>query len=305
MLPLIFGAFALAGAAVMLWWTVASGRTGTNAAARNLAAGLPVVTDLRQVVLAHSATDRAVQPTVAFLARKVRRLTPSGRLAQLERRIVAAGSPRGWWLERVLAAKATLGMAGAGLGGLWFLGGPTLTTFLLLVGLAALGFWLPDLLLSNRAIKRRDAIRLRLPDTLDQLTITVEAGLGFDAAMARSAATTTGPLAEELGRTLQDVRAGMTRREALRGLVDRIDLPELRSFVTAVLQAEQYGVPVAQVLRVQARELRVKRRQRAEEQAAKLPVKLLFPTVLFIFPVLFIVLLGPAAIQISHTLLKG
>jgi tight adherence protein C len=120
--------------------------------------------------------------------------------------------------------------------------------------------------------------------------------------MARSARTTTGPLGEELARTLQDVQAGMSRHDALRALAARVDVPELRSFSSAVVQADQYGVPIAQVLRVQAAEMRVKRGQRAEEQAMKLPVKLLFPTVLFIFPVLFIVLLGPAAIQILDAL---
>lgn len=299
MLPLILGASAITGALLILWRALASGGSGNRAAAQNLGIGLVGSTDLRQAVLAHSATDRAVRPAVASLARYARRLTPAGRIAALERRIVVAGGAQSWPLEKVLAAKVALGLAGLVLGGLYVVKGPSALTILLAVGLVALGFWLPDLLLKNRAIKRQDAVRKALADTLDQLTITVEAGLAFDAAITRSARTSKGPLAEELRRTMQDVQAGMSRREALKSLAERVDVAELRSFTTAVLQAEQYGVPVGQVLRVQAREQRLKRGQRAEEQAMKLPVKLLFPTILFIFPVLFIVLLGPAAIQIS------
>jgi tight adherence protein C len=130
----------------------------------------------------------------------------------------------------------------------------------------------------------------------------VEAGLGLDAAMARVAKVGDGPLASELLRTLQDMRSGMSRAEALRALAERADVPELRQFVSAVIQADSHGVPIARVLRIQSRELRTKRRQLAEEKAMKLPVKVLFPTVAFIFPALFVVLLGPAVMQIGRTL---
>lgn len=299
MLPLFLGAAAIAASLLILWASLARGDRHSSTASRNLVLGKSATVDLRQHLLTHSTTERALQPALAMLARRARRLTPVGRLAVLERRIVTAGGSQDWPLEKVLAFKAVLGLVGVALGGLYVLRAPSVLTVLLLVGLAALGFWLPDLLLVNRATKRRQAVQRALPDTLDQMMITVEAGLAFDAALARSAYTSSGPLSQELRRTLQDVQAGMSRREALRGLGARVDVPEVRSFTTAVLQAEQYGVPVAQVLRVQAAEQRLKRSQRAEERAMKLPVKLLFPTVLFIFPVLFIVLLGPAAIQIS------
>jgi tight adherence protein C len=170
------------------------------------------------------------------------------------------------------------------------------------VGAPVIGWFAPDGLLGGRADRRQKAIRQALPDTLDQVTISVEAGLGFEAALARTARSGEGPLAEELLRTLQDVQAGMSRAEAMKRLVDRTDVDELRHFVLAIVQAESYGVPIAQVLRVQSHELRVKRRQQAEERAQKLPVKILFPVVLCILPTMFIVLLGPAAIRVANTL---
>jgi tight adherence protein C len=137
---------------------------------------------------------------------------------------------------------------------------------------------------------------------MDQLTISVEAGLGFDAALARVSTAGQGPLAEELRRLLGEIKVGVPRREALRHLLDRTEVQELRHFVLALQQAEEYGLPVARVLRVQAAELRIKRRQRAEEQAMKVPVKIVFPLVLCIFPSLFVVLLGPAVIRVMRTL---
>jgi len=139
-----------------------------------------------------------------------------------------------------------------------------------------------------------------LPDTLDQLTICVEAGLGFDAAMARAARSGAGPLNEELTHLLQDLRVGVPRHEALQSILDRTDVPELRQFVHALIQAETYGVPVSRILRTQAAEQREKRRFRAEERAMKLPVKVIFPLVFCILPVLFIVIIGPAFIHIAN-----
>jgi tight adherence protein C len=224
-----------------------------------------------------------------------------GRLERLEHRLLVVGTSRTWTLERVLAAKCALGSAGVAGALVWVLRSPGPLS--LLAGVAAAGalFALPDLLLIDQGQKRREAVRRALPDTLDQLAITVEAGLAFESAVSRASRSTRGPLAEELVRMLQDMQAGMTRREALRNLSDRIDVPELRTFVSAVLQADRYGVPIGQVLRVQSGELRIKRSQRAEEKAAKLPVKLLFPTAFLIFPVLFIVLLGPAMLQMSRS----
>ncbi|MCR1162646.1 type II secretion system F family protein, partial [Paenarthrobacter sp. UW852] len=167
--------------------------------------------------------------------------------------------------------------------------------------LAVLLYFLPDLLIVNIGIKRQDAIKLEFPNTLDQMLISVEAGLGFESAMERASIHGEGPLAVELVRTLQDMQVGRPRGEAYEALADRCAVPDVRSFVLAVIQADKYGIGIANVLRAQAKQARVKRRQNAEEKAMKLPVKVLFPLLFCIFPVLFIVLLGPAVIKIMQT----
>jgi tight adherence protein C len=163
------------------------------------------------------------------------------------------------------------------------------------------GFFIPDVLLDRMGRQRQQTIERELPDVLDQITICVEAGLGFEAAMARAASTGDGPLAGELAHTLQDISLGMPRPSALGQILDRTDVPDLRHFVLAIGQAERHGVPIAQVLRVQAAEQREKRRQRAEERALKIPVKIVVPLICCILPSLFVVLLGPAAIRITHS----
>ncbi len=164
--------------------------------------------------------------------------------------------------------------------------------------LALIAYLLPDLVLRLQGRDRQQAIQTALPDVLDQMSISVEAGLGFDAALGRVVESGRGPLVDELQRTLREIAIGVPRKQAFRNLVERTDVPELRHFVFAVNQAEEYGLPIAQVLRVQSKELRVIRRQRAEERAMKLPVKIVFPLVFCIFPALFVVLLVPAAIRI-------
>ena len=301
LIPLL-GALAVVAAIPMLWWAVSGRTTASAAVVRNLGGATVLHTDYRRALLAHSARDRAMAPAAVRLAERARRLTPNGVLENLERRILLAGVPHSWPLERLLVAKLVAAAGVGGLGLLWFFGAPGILRLLVAVGGAAFGYFLPDLLLYNAAQKRQLAIRRELADTLDQMTISVEAGLAFDGAMARAARSGEGPLHRELSRTMQDIQAGMTRSEALKTLIDRTEVDDLRHFILAVVQAESYGVPVAKVLRVQASEMRVKRRQRAEEAAMKLPVKILFPMILFIFPVIFIVLLGPAAIRIADTL---
>jgi tight adherence protein C len=159
-------------------------------------------------------------------------------------------------------------------------------------------YFLPELLLHSRGQERSSKITLELPDTLDQMTIAVEAGLGFDSAMARAGSNGKGPLAEEMVRTLQDIQVGQSRRQAYDSLGTRTDVPDLRKFVRAIVQADKYGIAVADVLRTQAAEMRMKRRQRAEQKAMQIPVKVIFPLMLCILPVLFIVLLGPSVLDI-------
>ena len=169
-----------------------------------------------------------------------------------------------------------------------------------MVGITALAYFLPDILIRNYAQKRRQAIKLELPNVLDQMLISVQAGLGFESAMARAGQNGQGPLADELIRTLQDIQVGRSRKEAYLAMAQRVDVPDLRSFVRAVVQADTYGIAIAKVLESQAKDMRVKRRQRAEEHAMKMPVKMLFPLIFFILPTLFIVVLGPTVLSIME-----
>ncbi len=171
-------------------------------------------------------------------------------------------------------------------------------TVLLAVVVTGVAYYVPELLLKSRGQERQQAIGLELADTLDQMTIAVEAGLGFESAMARAGRNGKGPLAEELVRTLQDIAVGQPRRDAYLALADRTGVTDLRRFIRAVVQADAYGVSIADVLRTQAQEMRLKRRQRAEEKAMQIPVKVIFPLILCILPTLFIVLLGPAVLDI-------
>jgi tight adherence protein C len=172
------------------------------------------------------------------------------------------------------------------------------------VAISLLGYGLPNVVLTNAVQRRQHQVRTALADSIDLLTICVEAGLGFDAALAHVSKNTSGPLADEFYRTLQEVQLGRSRNEAMRNLADRSDVPELRAFVLAMVQADIFGVSVANVLRVQARDMRVKRRQLAEERAMKVPIKVLFPVLFCIFPALFVVILGPAIMRIADVLAR-
>ena len=228
------------------------------------------------------------------------RLSPSGIASTLQRRLDLAGNPGRWTPDRILAVKG-LGMLVLALLGTLY----GLHNFGLLILGAALGgtmgFFLPDVLLYNAAKKRQARIQATLPDALDMLTICVEAGLGFDAALGRVARNTKGPLAAEFARALQEIQIGKTRSAALRGVVDRTTVPELRAFVSAIVQASELGIAVARVLREQAKEMRLRRRQRAEEKAQKVPVKLMVPLIFCLLPALFVSAIGAGVITIAHT----
>jgi tight adherence protein C len=294
----IIGAVAVAAAIPLLVFGLSSGRDPAATIRRNLS-GDEVIVDDRVRSLQRPAFERVIRPAVRGLAERGRRLTPVGWIEGLERRIRLVGSPAAWPLERVLAAKVIAGLFG--LGAAFYLLADRISPFtvILAVTFGFGGYFIPDLIIWGRGKERQELIALALPDTLDQMTVSVEAGLGFDAALQRVAKNTSGPLALELNRTLSEVQLGAKRQQALDNLAERTDVDELRHFVYAMKQAEQFGIPVANVLRIQAAELRVKRRQRAEERALKIPVKIVFPLVLCIFPSLFIVLLGPAFIKIG------
>jgi tight adherence protein C len=224
---------------------------------------------------------------------------PRGYIGWIDRQIVLAGRPNGWTVSRIVTMKLVLGVVGALLGLLFiFATGPQPLKILLVIFATTLLFFLPDVLINSRAHDRQQAIKLALPDTLDQMTIAVEAGLGFDSAMAKAARGGNTPLAEELIRVLQDMSIGRSRRDAFRELERRTSDEDLRRFVRAVVQADAYGVALGDVLRVQSGEMRLKRRQRAEEQAQKVTVKIIFPLVLCLLPVLFIVVMFPGVIGI-------
>lgn len=233
------------------------------------------------------------------------RLTPGSYVQKLDRLLSLAGRPPSLPLGRVLAAKPLLGLFGALFGIL--ISANSSSGILKLVGIfvVLLGYFIPDLMLYSKGQERQKAMQLELANTMDQMLISVEAGLGFEGAMARAGENGKGPLAEELVRTLQDMQVGRSRRESYLALAERTNVPELRSFVQAVIQADTYGIAISRVLRVQAKVMRVKRRQRAEEKAMKLPVMVLFPLLLFIFPVLFIAILGPAVINAIATFSGG
>jgi tight adherence protein C len=299
-----FAAFAIACALPVAWWAFSGDRVEAKAARANLVGGGSTVTDLRKAVLEQGARDRVVAPTVQALARRARRFTPAGALEGLERRAFLAGLSEAWPAERILATKMMLALVLGFAGVLAFIANPSIVTVFLLAILVGIGWFSVDYLMDLKARDRQRAIERQLPDVLDQITVCVEAGLGFEAAMAR-VAQNPGPLPQEIGRTLQDIQIGVTRDRALESLLERTDVPDLRTFVHAFVQAERYGIPVAQVLRVQAGEMRDKRKMRAEERAMKMPVKIVFPVVLCILPALFVVVAGPAVVRLSQTTFGG
>jgi tight adherence protein C len=253
--------------------------------------------DLRQEELEGNVFDRAVMPTATRMGRGLVRVTPVDLHSRINEKLVLAGSPAGWDAERVVALKIILGLIG-GLflaailpWGFWL-------RFAVIAILTFLGYMIPSMQVSGMAARRQKEIQHQLPDVMDLLTISVEAGLGFDAAMAQVVKNVPGALADELKRLLQEIQIGVGRAEAFRHLGDRTNVPELQSFVLSMIQADLFGVSIANVLRAQSKELRLKRRQRAEETAQKVPVKMLFPMIFLVMPAMFIVLLGPGIIKI-------
>lgn len=241
--------------------------------------------------------SRGTRATVENKSSWLARLTPISILDRIERNMVLAGRPEGWSRQRVILMKPL----GAAFGLLFAVVviSKSSNPLLLIVGIGAivLGYFVPDLLIYNYAIKRQEMIQKALPDTLDQIVISIEAGVGFEAALTRSAEKGSGPLAEEFIRLIQDVSLGMSRREAYLALAERTSVDELRNFARAIVQAEQYGVSIAAVVRTQAREMRMSRRSRAEARAQQVPVKILMPLMLCVLPVLFIIVLGPPIVN--------
>lgn len=257
--------------------------------------------------LAMPFLQRVGTPALALLTRFTRRVTPQGMMERLDVELVRAGLQPQWDSGRLMATK--LGAMGVGAAVMFvfslLLHLAPMQGLTLVIAFGAAGYYGPEWVVRSKAKERQDTIRRSLPDALDLLAITVEAGLAFDAAVARVAAHREGPLSEELGRLLHELQIGRTRSAALRDLGNRTSVPELKSFTMAMIQADTYGVSISKMLHEQAKESRIARRQRAEERAQKVSVKIIFPLLTCIFPSMFVVLLGPAMISIYQNLFKS
>ena len=276
-------------------------RSGVNRSIAVLEALTAAPAEMK-VELEPSFSDRVLFPLLARTQAMGRRLTPEDANDRIREKLDLAGNPSGWTVERVMAGKVVGFAAGLMVSlvvalsmRLGFV--PTLAV---VVVASLVGYLAPNMYLYQRAHDRAESLQRALPDAIDLLTISVESGLGFDAACAQVSKNTEGPLAQEFARMLQEMQIGRGRSEALRSLAERTSLPDLRSFVSAMVQADAFGIPVGQVLRVQSSEIRVKRRQWAEEQAQKVPVKILVPLIFCILPCLFIAVLGPAGISLME-----
>ncbi len=250
-----------------------------------------------------SFADRVMAPLQVRAVRIARRLPGNDAPERIRHRLDVAGNPAGWSVERVQAGKVIgaialffISLALTALMGVHF----PMRGILVVVG-TGIGWFGPNLYLYQRVYERSLRIQRELPDAIDLMTISVESGLAFDAAVQQVARNTEGPLADEFSRMLREMQIGQGRAEALRGLADRTEVDDFRSFVTSMVQADSFGIPIANVLRIQSSEMRTKRRQRAEEKAQKVPVKMTVPLIFCILPCLFIAVMGPAVIHVMDS----
>lgn len=265
--------------------------------------------DLEKIELSQPFTERVIYPIARKLGEIAIRFTPQNALIDISRKLELAGSPSSLDPTLFMASQFIVMIVFGGLVVLVFSVGqlrwPAGRVALAALGFGLLGFFFPRLWMSSKISRRQKNIRKAMPDALDLLTICVEAGLGFDAAMAKVSDKWETELSMAFARVIQEIQLGKLRREALRDMADRIGIPEISSFVAAVIQSESLGVSLAKVLRIQSDQMRVRRRQLAEEEAHKAPIKMLVPMGLLIFPSLLIILLTPAAIRIFNSALGG
>jgi len=299
-LVVVAGSALVVGSVILLFWALTSERELDTAQA-NLGRG-GLLTDSRQIALSASAKTRILDPLFDSIAKRAKGLTSAGMGDRVQRKLDLAGlHEKGWTVERMLVIRFASIAAGAILIVLLLSQGTGRQSLGLALLVGAIAYLGPEAVLDRKARERQGQIEKALPDVIDQLTVSVEAGLGFDAAMARSAEGRSGPLADELARVLQDLQVGVDRQVALDRMIARTDVPDLRGFVVAVRQSTRHGLPIANVLRIQSQELREKRRARVEEKAAQLPVKIVFPLVFCILPSLFVIILGPAGLNIMDS----
>lgn len=288
-LPLVLGLPAIGGAIGLGVYLLAANRV--------VPSGLPAA-PLTNALAANRAATPGVSSMMRRSAALAGKVTPADYGRRIQRRLDLAGNPRSWTPERLMAFKGVGLVTGVVLGMVIGSKHGLVPTVLLAGFLGVVGLFLPDILVRNIGEKRQIELQRGLPDALDMLTVCVEAGMGFDAALSRVARNLHGPIAEECARVLQEMQFGMSRAEALRALVVRTNVPELRSFVSAMVQSGEFGISIADVLRQQSKEMRIRRRQRAEEKAQKLQVKLLLPLITCLLPAMFVVILGPAIMNI-------
>ncbi len=290
--PTILATVAALGVLMAAWGALSMRSPGL--VAQRLGHAVPMARSLEEAELQSSFHERVLWPLVGACSRLVLRYTPHSAIEGYRSKLVLAGSPARLEVRDFLGIKGlmTIGLPGAYvvLSGLWL----AVPSPLIVLALAGLGFRLPDFFLSRRIARRQKEVQRAMPDTLDLLTICVEAGLGFDAAVGRVVEKRDDELSHEFGRVMTEMRMGRSRREALRSMVERTEVQDVNTFVSAIVQSEQLGVPISRVLHTQADQMRVRRRQRAEEAAHKAPIKMLFPMVFLIFPSMFVVILGPA-----------
>ncbi len=289
----------LAAAAVLLITFGVAARPSEDAVQARLSQLVVQPKTIEEMELQRPFFERIVRPTIQRFARAGRR-QEGGVIQRIDAKLERAGYPGGLrgadWVGVKLMSLIGFGVLFFVIG-LVLLGSPVVGLLGIVLG-AVIGYIAPEFWLGRKARARSWSMVLQLPDALDLLTISVEAGLGFDAALAKVVEKMEGPLVDEFRQALAEVRMGRTRREALRDVVNRADAQPVSNFIGAIIQAEQLGVPIAKVLQIQSNQLRIERRQRAEEAAAKAPVKMLFPMVGCIFPTIFIVILGPAVVTI-------
>ncbi|MBK9049452.1 MAG: type II secretion system F family protein [Chloroflexi bacterium] len=261
------------------------------------------IASIEEIELSMPMTDRIFVPIMRRLSTFVIRMTPQSSLERTARMLELAGSPRNMTAANfwVLRGVATLVLSGLTFLVMWRFGAEPGKRFLYALGAAVLGFFLPVMLLQSMIDRRKQSIVKKFPDALDLMTICVDAGLIFDAAMQKVHEKWDDALAREFGRVTYELQLGKSRRQALKDMSDRMDLSDVTSFVATILQAEQLGVSIGKVLRIQSEQMRIKRRQRAEEKAQQAPIKMLFPMIFLIFPSMFVVLLGPAILRVIRT----
>lgn len=294
-LILVFVALALAGMAV-------GGARPAQGVGRSIAA-LEAMTNAPAEMTAELDRpfgERVLEPLQSRALTLGRRLSGADSSDRIRRKLDFAGNPRDWSVDRVVSAMVigAIALAVVGLALSLVFGAPVPIQILMVLGGLVLGFFVPDIYLYQRTYDRSERMQRELPDAIDLLTISVESGLGFDAAVQQVARNTDGPLSEEFSRLLREMQIGQGRSVALRALADRTNVADVRSFVSAMVQADAFGIPISQVLRIQSKEMRVKRRQRAETKAQQVPVKITIPLIFCILPCLFMAVMGPAVISV-------